>query len=150
MDDTHRVRRAERIENPDRHLDRLPEVQRASTQALRQGFAVDQLHDEKPRIAAVDLGGPDIVECADMWMRQPRDGPSLALEAFAAAGLIGEIAGEHLDGDFTIEPCVSRAIDLAHAAGAEQPENLERAEPRPRRQGADARRKIVVAGRTCG
>jgi hypothetical protein len=42
-----------------------------------------------------------------------------ALEA-AAAGEVGEIAGEDLNGDGAIQSCVDGAIDSPHAAGAQR------------------------------
>ena len=129
-----RVRRGERVGDldgdlaaPDRPAARR--VRAASASVSPSSSSMTRNAHRRRRLAR-----PDVVERADVRMRQLRDGPRLALEALAAARVVGEIAGEHLDRDVAIEPRVARAIDLAHAAGAERPEDLERAEPAARTQ----------------
>ena len=58
------------------------------------------------------------------------------LDEAAAAALIGDpIGGQHFDGDLAPQPWVARAIDLAHAPGADKAEDLVAAEPSTRLQG---------------
>ena len=56
---------------------------------------------------------------------QGQSGPDgLALDAREQHGIFGDTAGENLDGDIAAQPRVVGAIDLAHAARAEQAGNL--------------------------
>ena len=59
---------------------------------------------------------------ADVGMVQRRDGPRLALGSFA------ELLGGDLDGDVPSDAGIARAIDLAHAAGADLRDDFVRAE----------------------
>jgi hypothetical protein len=77
--------------------------------------ALDVLHDEERD--GVRAGGgalvADVVQRADVRMVQGRDRARFTLEALA------ERAGDRLDRNGAIQPRVDRAIDLAHAAGAD-------------------------------
>jgi hypothetical protein len=48
----------------------------------------------------------------------------LPLEAGHALGVTGEGVRQDLDGHIAVEPGVARAVDLAHATGAEGGEDL--------------------------
>jgi hypothetical protein len=61
-------------------------------------------------------------------MGQLGDRPCLAVEPLAELRIGGELLRQDFDGDGPIEPRVARAIDLAHAPGADRRENLVRAE----------------------
>ena len=63
------------------------------------------------------------------------DGAGLTLEALPQRRAPREVGGKDLDGDGPVEARVPRAIDLAHAAGAERSGDLVRAEPRARIEG---------------
>ena len=52
-------------------------------------------------------------------MVQAGDRLRLALEALAEIGVVGDVRGQHLDGDGAIQAGVSGFVDLAHAARAE-------------------------------
>jgi hypothetical protein len=53
-----------------------------------------------------------------------------------ATALVGDaMRGQHLDGHLAPEPRIAGAIDLAHAPGANQAEDLVGAEPRTWLQG---------------
>jgi hypothetical protein len=52
-------------------------------------------------------------------MIQGRNATRFAVEALLEFGIGGEMSGENLDGDDAIEARVFRAVNLAHAAGAE-------------------------------
>ena len=73
---------------------------------------------------SVPASRADVVERADVRMVERRDRPRLALEALADCGFGGELRRQHLDRDVAIEPRVAGAIHLAHAAGAEQRDDL--------------------------
>ena len=58
----------------------------------------------------------------------------LALEAGEAVGIGGEGRWQELEGDVAVEPRVARAVDLAHAAGADCRDDLVWAQPAAWRQ----------------
>ncbi len=77
----------------------------------------------------------DLVDLGDSRVAQGRERFRLPLEANEAVRISGEELGEDLDGDVAIEPGVARAIDLAHAAGAERSNDGVRPEAGPCREG---------------
>ena len=102
------------------------ERQRPSAHTRGQSLALEQLHHEKLPLdvltmvtMAADGRTADVVEHADVWVRQPRNRPSFALETFAVIGICGELGEEHLDRYAAVQPRVAGAIDLAHAAGTQ-------------------------------
>ena len=68
----------------------------------------------------------DVVDGADVRIVQRGDGARFLLEALPRFRIGRERAREHLDGNRAIEPRVARAIDLAHAAGADRGDDLVR------------------------
>ena len=107
------VRRLERA----RHLlavaEDLVQRQPARTHAAVERFARQQLHDDE--VGAVLL--VDLVDGDDVGMVEGRRGACLLEEALAPI-LVGHLA-DHLQGDEAIEARVHRAIDHAHASGAD-------------------------------
>ena len=126
MHDAGAMRRVERLGDLNRDGQRLVDRQRAAFEPGRQRLAVDQLHDEKRHALVL----ADVVERADVRVRQARDRPRLALEPLAELGVGGQCCRQDLDRDGAIEPRVARPIDLAHPAGAEQRHDLVRSQPR--------------------
>jgi len=63
-----------------------------------------------------------------------RDGAGLALEARATFRVGAQFSGEDLDGDRALEARVAGLVDLAHSAGADQPDDFVGTEPRARRE----------------
>ena len=63
-----------------------------------------------------------------MRMVEQGDGSRFAIEAFTRRAIRSESFRQHLDGDFAIEPRVTRAIHLAHTAGAEERHDFVRPE----------------------
>ena len=70
----------------------------------------------------------DVEQRADVRMIERRDRARLALEAVAKLRVGRERRGEDLDRDGAIEPRVARAIDLAHAARADERDDFIGAE----------------------
>ena len=66
----------------------------------------------------------DVVERADVRVRQLRDGLRLALEALPRVGRRGDLGRQNLDGDDAIEARVAGFVDLAHPARADGRLNL--------------------------
>jgi len=52
-------------------------------------------------------------------MVEPGDDSRLAFEAIASRLIGRDVRQQHFDGNRAVEPCVARAIDLAHAAAAD-------------------------------
>ena len=62
-------------------------------------------------------------------MVQRRGGAGFLLESMEAVGVGGERDGQDLDRHVTTQPRIARAIDLAHAAGADDRDDFIGAEP---------------------
>src|SRR5262245_50515948 len=72
----------------------------------------------------------DVVDRADVRVREGRDGLGLPLEPLAELRIGGLRVGEDLDRDGAVQARVPRLVDFAHAAGAERGEDFVRAEAR--------------------
>ena len=70
------------------------------------------------------------VDRRDVRMIERGEDLGLALEAGEALGVVCEQVGQDLERDVATELRVARAIDLAHAAGAEQREDFVGTETR--------------------
>ena len=70
----------------------------------------------------------------DVGMIQRRGGARLLLEALEPIGIERERGGQDLDGNVAAEPRIARAIDFAHAPGANRGNHLVGAEARSARQ----------------
>jgi hypothetical protein len=66
----------------------------------------------------------DVMQDADVWMIQTRDGLRLAFETLFADGVIREMCRKNLDSDRALEARVTPAIYLAHPASAQRFHNL--------------------------
>jgi len=81
---------------------------RPSFEPLRQRLTLEVFHDEVvgPILVA------DVVERANMQVRQLRDGAGFAVEPFPELRIASESLKEDLDCDGTIKTCVTRFVDL--------------------------------------
>ena len=115
MDDALLVRGFERLGDLLRDRQRFVEWNRAARDALRQVLALDEFHhqggDVRRFLEAVDR--------RDVRMVEGREDFGFALKAREAIGIAGHRGGQHLDRDRPLQIRVGRAIDLAHAAGAD-------------------------------
>ena len=68
-------------------------------------------------------------------MVQRRGRAGFLLESLEAIEVGTECAGQYLDRNLTPEPRIARAIDLAHAAGAERRDDFVRPEARAGSEG---------------
>ena len=71
----------------------------------------------------------------DVGMVQRRENLRFPFETAEPIGVVGKGGGQYLDRDVAIEPGIARAIDLAHAAGAEGREDFIGTEARAGGQG---------------
>ena len=94
--------------------------ERTFENARGERFAFEKFHDEK--VGAVLVA--DVVEVANVRMREGRDRAGFAIEAGLGVGIGGQVHRENFYGDAAVEAGVLGAIDFAHAAGAERAEDL--------------------------
>jgi hypothetical protein len=127
MDHALLMRVIERVSDLSGDPQRGAERQRAALEPARQRLAFDEFHDQERRRALF----ADVVERADVGMRNAGDRARLLAEAVEPSWRrVGSGVGQELGRDDAIEPCVTRAIDFAHPAGADTGEDFERAELR--------------------
>src|SRR5262245_29714670 len=120
MHDAFVVRRLQRERDLTRDFDRLVQRYRASLEAIRQGAALDELEDETARRRRL----LEAVDRADVRMIERGQHLSLALEACETFGVVSNRCGQKLQRDVAPELGIACAIDLAHAASAEQRDDL--------------------------
>lgn len=96
--------------------------QRAGVEALAQRFALEQLDDDIRRA----LMGSEVVDRDEIRMAQHPRRPGFLLEAAQAVRVLGESGREHLDGNVAAQPGIARAVNLPHAARADQRDDLVR------------------------
>lgn len=89
----------------------------------------------------------DVVKRADVRMVQSRHRPSLTLEPLANFGIRRKMIVQDLDRDSSIEPSVSRAIDLPHPARAERGRNFIRTSLAPEESAIGFARHYVSTSR---
>ena len=84
--------------------------------ALGERLAVDVFHDQRARSGVVF----DAIDGRDVRMIERAQRPRFALDAREARRIVGEFPRQHLQRHVAAEPLVPCAIDLAHAAEADQ------------------------------
>jgi hypothetical protein len=85
-----------------------------------EGFAFDQLHDQRALLDAID--------CRDVWMVKRRQRAGFALQAGQAFGVPSQRGRQHFDGYVALQFVVAGAIDFAHASLADGGEDFVGAE----------------------
>src|SRR5262245_30511476 len=103
------VRLLERIGDLDSAAQRLIDRKRTLRQPLRERLAVEELHHEVfgPVLAA------DVVDGADVRVRELRDRTRFPLEALARLVRARKARRQNLDRDLAPQPCVPRPVDLS-------------------------------------
>ena len=127
MDDAVLVRSVEGLGDLRRDVERLSKRHRAARQALGQRLTGEMFHDEVGRAVVA----ADVVERADVWMRERGDRAGLALEARATIRISTQFSGKNLYGDRAVEAGIAGLIDLPHAAGADSRLDLVGSEASP-------------------
>ena len=94
----------------------FPRVETGASEFGAQVLPLQILHGDER--AAVRFA--DIVDGADVGVAECGSGAGLAFEAIQGGGITEEFASEEFEGDGTAEASVPSAIDLSHAAGAEE------------------------------
>ena len=89
--------------------------------------------DELPQILALEKLGDDVgdafvrshvVNGEDVGVVEGGDGPRLPFEEAEALGIAGHLLRQHLDRDVAAEAGITGAVDLPHAAGPEELDDL--------------------------
>ena len=125
MDDPLVVRGGEAAGDLAREVDRLGRGEAGGGHPFPKGLALEQLEDDEGR-----PGDADVVHHQHVGVADGRRRPRLGLEAPEALRVRGEGLGQHLERHAAPQSLVARAIDLAHAAGAEG--RLHHVGPEPR------------------
>jgi hypothetical protein len=125
-----------------REPQRVVERQRTALQAIRECFALDELHDEEMAAA----GFLHAVESRDAGMIERSERPGFALEPGDTIGVGREGVRQNLDRNIASKLCVAGAADLAHAARAKERHDLIRAEPDA---GSEGHRGCEIIWRDC-
>ena len=122
--------RVERVADVDGVAQSVSRRQRTAGQSLGERLAFEILEHEKtnvssPRLRWVGVRSvADVIERADVWVIERRDGTRLPLEALAPLRAGGEGGAESFDGDGPVEACIAGAIDLGHPAGTNEPDDF--------------------------
>ena len=135
MNDPGPMRFVERVGDLHTVSQRLVDAERTSSQTIRKRLALEILHDEERRTVLF----AHVVQRADVWMIKLRNRAGFAVEALTELRIGSERAGENLDRDRAIEPCVARLVDLAHPSRAERGEDFVRAKARA---GLEGQRRV--------
>ena len=117
MDDALLVRGVERFGDLPRDVSASAIAQRTALETIGERRSLDELQDERRLPPSTSSSA---VDRADVRMIERRQQARFAREPGAALRIGGEVRGQNLDRDVATEPAVARAIDLAHAAGAER------------------------------
>src|SRR5262249_31450385 len=120
MNDPLLVSRFNGILNLRRNAQRFIDWNRAAGQSFGESFPVDELKDEKLRLFKL----AKIENRRDMRMIQRRQHLRLTLESCDTVRIASERFRKYLDRYVTFQPQVARAIDITHAAGADETHNL--------------------------
>ena len=99
-----------------RQLDRARRGQGSALQDVAQLLAANEFH----RNEADAVGFPDLVNHGDVRMFEAGRGSRLEQEPVSAVWVGDQLSRQHFDGDVAMETSVDGAIDLAHAAHAQQ------------------------------
>ena len=114
------MRGGQRVGEGDRDLEELRQRHAAAGYQLVERAPLDQLHRQEPDA----VGLLDRVDRDDVRVVERGNGARFALEAGEPSGSRANGGGQHFDRDVAAQPRVARAVDLAHAAGAERSQDL--------------------------
>ena len=116
MEDALCMRGHESSRNAARDVDGLVVCESSdAAQQSREVFAVDVLHRDKVRAFPID----DVVETAHVRMRDHAPEADFVVQSREKNAIAGQTRGEKLQRDGLSELRIVRAVDLAHAAAAE-------------------------------
>ena len=121
MDDARRVRGGQRIGRLREVVERPLQIAATRIDHLTQRFTPDQLHrDEVDHLPGTGVPLADFIDRQQVRMVQGRGRARLLNESRQAAGVPGERLRQDLNRDRAVKLGIVGAIDLAHAAAAQQ------------------------------
>jgi len=126
MHDATRVRGVEAVGDLHCQLEEIVEGDRAPADDAVQRLAVEQLGDDV-RLRVVRA---DVVDRGDVRMFERRGRARLLREPAQALDAVRDPRRQNFDRDVALAPRIARAIHLAHAAAANESDDLVRTEPR--------------------
>ena len=98
----------------------------ASSEALRQVFARNKLHDQRQPAAVLE----EVKHLRDTRMIDSSQGAGFAAKSLPMVGFRRRRIPQDFDSDVTIQPRIMGSIHFSHAAGAKQRKDTERANGR--------------------
>ena len=123
------VGRAQRRGDLHGEIERLAKRDGTSRQALAQRLAFHELHrDELLSVRRF----AECVDGADVRVIEGGGRTSLLLEAGDSGRVLGQVRGQHLEGDLPVELAVAGQPHFPHAAFAQRSDNFIRVQLRPR------------------
>ena len=128
VDDASAMGAIQRVGDLRGDLQRLRDGQCTPREPVFEGFPFHELEHEV--VEAVLTA--DIVKRADMWVGEPGDRASLALEPLARERIARHVRRQDLDGNRPVQSRVARLEDLAHAAGGDPVNDFVRSQPAAR------------------
>ena len=143
MDDPLSVSGIERVSHLDRDLERGVGGERPACEPVAQRLALEPLHHDEER--ALRLA--DVMDRTDVGMIQRRRCPRFPLESPQTLPVAVHLGRQDLDGDFAPEARVARGVHLAHAAGADERDDLVGPKPCAWRQ---CHRKCLMSSTSLG
>ena len=93
-----------------------PRLLREFIDLLPERLALNELSGDVRHVASL----PDIVDGDDVGVVESGCGAGFLAEAENALGVLYELGGQQLQGDFAVEPRVLSEVDFAHAAASEE------------------------------
>src|ERR1051326_3645338 len=112
MNDAVRVSFSQRVRDLGCDRQRLCQFEWLSFHAYVERLAFDVRHDDE----AAAICFRDFVHRADVWMIEFCGGLSFAEQTLASVFVLGGISREQFNGDATVQHCIFREINFAHAA----------------------------------
>jgi hypothetical protein len=106
------VRLVQRIGDLDGDLQCLIHRHRSFFQPLGERLPFQKFHHQE----VSSVFRPDIENRTYIWVTQAGQRSGFALETRFEFGILGDMAGKNFDGDETVQPCVSRFVDLSEPA----------------------------------
>ena len=124
-------------------LQHLRQRQRPLLQTLGQRFALDALHHQVVDSVLMT----DVMQHANVWMIQVRDGFRFALEPLLANRITRKLLRKNLDRNGAIQTSIAGAVDFAHPASAEGGTDFIGSEECPRSERHVRRKYTALQGR---
>ena len=116
---------ADRVGKRYREVEKPVDRQAAGRNHLVERLSLDELHGQEVEPFAIrTLGVLDRVDRDDVRVVERGDDLGLALEALQPLGIFGHVGGQHLQCDAALQAGVLCDIDLTHAAGCQQLDDL--------------------------